>query len=60
MSTTVLDRRKVANEDTEWIKLPPRPRIRLLRGPVELLADDSGDDYPSADFVPHTGDSEVL
>jgi len=56
----VLDRRKVANEDTEWIKLPPRPRIRLLRGPVELLADDSGDDYPSADFVPHTGDSEVL
>ena len=43
----------------EWIPLvspPQRSRVRLLREPVELFADNNGDDYPSAEFVSYKRD----
>jgi hypothetical protein len=46
-----------------WIPLVnplQRSRVRLLREPVELFADNNGDDYPSAEFVAYKRDFEAI
>jgi hypothetical protein len=46
----------------DWIPLvnpPQRSRVRLLREPTDLFADEQND-YPTARFVPYKDDCEVV